>query len=189
MKGGLCISLSKLWFIANHEPNSYPSNDPSLELSIHSFYCRNLFSPLHLNHSLQLRAAARLEHLVVLGVRDALLALPPEGVEALRQVRVGEVVVCVHPVGVHAAEVLDVQLEEGGRELEAHAEVAGEGVGLELELAGDDVHEELDDGVHGGEGVGEEEEPDDDGALRGETKGGVEGAIVDEDGEEAEDVE
>lgn len=95
----------------------------------------------------------------------------------------------IHPVGVHGAKVLDLELEQGAGELLRVAELLGEGVGLELELAADDVHEQGDDQVHGGEGVREEDEADDDGVLGEEAKVGVQGAVVDEDGEEKEDVE
>lgn len=126
--------------------------------------------------------------LLLLLASDSLLALPVQGLEALRQMRVREVVARIHPVGVHGAEILHVQLDERRGQLGAHAQAIGKGVGLELERAGDDVQEELDDRVHGRQGVGEEEEADDDGALIVEAKRGVQGAVVDEDGEEAEDV-
>lgn len=95
----------------------------------------------------------------------------------------------VHPVSVHGAEILDVQLDERCGQLSAHTQVVGELVSLELESARDDVQEELDDGVHWREGIGEEEEADDDGVLVVEAKGSIEGAVVDEDREEAKDVE
>lgn len=103
--------------------------------------------------------------------------------------RVGVVVAGVHPVGVHGAEVLLVQLDEGAGEVGAVAEALGKVVGLKLELAGEDVEEQLEDGVHGGQGVGEEDEANDNGVLGVEAKGRVQGGVVDEDGEEAEDVE
>ena len=61
--------------------------------------------------------------------------------------------------------------------------------GLELELPAEDVNELVDDGVLGREHVGEEDEADDDGEVVVEAKGLVEGVVVDEDGEEGEDVE
>ena len=61
--------------------------------------------------------------------------------------------------------------------------------GLELELSAENVHEQIDDGVGGRQHVGEEDEADDDGEVVVEAKGFVEGAVVDEDGEEGEDVE
>ena len=91
-------------------------------------------------------------------------------------------------VSVHGAQVLDLQADERAGEGVAVAEADGEGVGLELVGAGEDVHEELDDGVEGRQEVGEEDEADDDG-LRGEGKGVVERGVVDEDGEEGEDVD
>jgi hypothetical protein len=46
-----------------------------------------------------------------------------------------------------------------------HTETLGEGIGLELECAGDHVEEELDNGIHGRQSVGEEKEADDDWVL------------------------
>lgn len=103
--------------------------------------------------------------------------------------RVGEVIARVHPVSVHGAEVLHVQLDKRCGQLGTHTQAVGESISLELERAGDDVQEELDDSVHWRESVREEEEADDDGVLVVEAKRGIEGAVVDEDGEEAEDVE
>lgn len=47
----------------------------------------------------------------------------------------------------------------------------------------------MEEDVHGGEGVGKEEEADDDWVLGKEAEGGVQGVVVDEDREESEDVE
>lgn len=95
----------------------------------------------------------------------------------------------VHPVGVHGAQVLDLQLDERLCEFGAVAEFLRELVGLELVAPGEDVHQQLDHGVHGREGIGEEDEADDYGHLGVEAEGFVEGLVVDEDGEEGEDVE
>ena len=103
--------------------------------------------------------------------------------------RMREVIACVDRIGVEAAQVLGVQLEQRASEIGSVTEIHGELVGLELVLARDHVHTELDNHVEGGERVVEEEEADDDGALGVELEGGVEGAVVDEDGEEGEDVE
>lgn len=138
---------------------------------------------------LQLVAATGFDDTLVLLLLNSLFALPIQGLEALRQMRVGEVIARVHPVSVHGAEVLNVQLDERCGQLSAHTQVVGELVSLELKGAGDDVQEELDDGVHWREGIREEEEADDDGVLIVEAKGSIEGAVVDEDREEAKDVE
>jgi len=95
----------------------------------------------------------------------------------------------IHPVGVHGAQVLDLELDERSRKVGLVSQTVGEGVGLELVAAAEDVHEQLDDGFGGGQDVRKEEEADDDGALEGEAEGGVEGGVVDEDGEEREDVD
>ena len=68
------------------------------------------------------------------------------------------------------------------------SEGQGEGVSLKLVFAGEDIHEELDNGVERGEEVGEEDEADDNGLL-GEGEGVIQGGVVDEDREESEDVD
>lgn len=60
---------------------------------------------------------------------------------------------------------------------------------MEFEFSAQDVHQQLHHCVHGCEGVREEDESNDDGKLLVEAEGLVEGAVVDEDGEESEDVE
>lgn len=95
----------------------------------------------------------------------------------------------IHPVGVHGAQILSVQLDEGAGELVAESKTLGEVVGLKFKLAAEDVEEQLDDSVHGGEGVAEEDEADDDGVLGVEAECVVERGVVEEDGEEGEDVE
>lgn len=93
------------------------------------------------------------------------------------------------PISVHGAQVLDLQLNERRSQLSIVPQIVGKGVGLELEAAAEDVHEELDDIVGGAEDVAEEEEADDDGVLGVEAKIGVEGVVVYEDREEGKDVE
>ena len=61
--------------------------------------------------------------------------------------------------------------------------------GLELELSAQNVHQQLHHRVHWGEGVREEDEANDDREFLVEAEGLVEGAVVDEDREEGEDVE
>ncbi len=99
------------------------------------------------------------------------------------------VVARIHPVGIHRAQVLDLQLDQTLRQVFLVAEIECELVRLELEFSGQDVHEELDDGVHGCQSIREEDEADYDGALVVEAEGLVEGAVVDEDGEEGENIE
>ena len=146
----------------------------------------------HYNIHLQLVATARLNRSIGLLIHHALpalIAMPPQSTKSLAQDRVAEVVRSVHPVGVHGAQVLDLQLDERLSQLTAVSEFLRELVGLELVAPGEDVHQQLDHGVHGGEGVGEEDEADDDGHFGVEAEGAVEGLVVDEDGEEGEDVE
>src|SRR5688572_4622995 len=101
---------------------------------------------------------------------------------------VREVVSSIHPISIHGAKILHMKLDERAGKLETHAETLGESIGLKLEFAREDVHEELDDRIHGRQGVGEEDEANDDGVCVVETKRGVEGLVVDEDGKETEDV-
>lgn len=144
---------------------------------------------------LQLTPAASLDDtlIVLLLIQnttlDHLVTLPTQGLETLGEMGMREVVACVDGVGVKAAQVLSVQLEKRSGELGGVSEVHGELVGLELVLAGDHVHEQLNDSVHGGEGVVEEEESNNDGALDVETKGRVQRGVIDKDREEGEDVE
>ena len=95
----------------------------------------------------------------------------------------------VQPVSIHGAEVLNVQLEQAAGELGSVTKLLRERISLKLKLARNDVHEVLDDSVHGRQGAGEEDEPDDDGELLVEAVSIVQGLVVDEDREESEDVE
>lgn len=60
---------------------------------------------------------------------------------------------------------------------------------LEFEFSAQNVHQQFHHRVHGCEGIREEDEANDDGKLLVEPEGLVEGAVVDEDGEEGKDVE
>lgn len=60
---------------------------------------------------------------------------------------------------------------------------------LELEFPAQNVHQQLHYRIHRRERVREEYESNDDGKFPMKTKGLVEGAVVDEDGEEGKDVE
>jgi hypothetical protein len=70
----------------------------------------------------------------------------------------------------------------GGRKLKGRTS-------LELKFSAQHIHEQLDDGIHGGKGIREEDEANDDREFLVEAEGLEERAIVDEDGEEGEDVE
>lgn len=100
-----------------------------------------------------------------------------------------EVVAGKEAVGVHRAQVLDLQLDERAGQLGRVTQLAGEAVRLELVAARKDVLEQRDGHIHGRQRVGEEDEADDDGVLVDEAEVGVEGVVVDEDGEQGEDVE
>ena len=148
---------------------------PTLQLPISSFdNLRIHILLIQLNH---------------LPIRSRLTTLPPQCSQPLRQNRMAIMITRIHPVRVHGTQILHLQLNQTFRQFLLKPQVEGEAVRFELEFAGQDVHEELDDGVHGREGVGEENEADDDGALGVEAERGVERAVVDEDGEEGEDVE
>lgn len=60
---------------------------------------------------------------------------------------------------------------------------------LELEFAAQNIHEQLHHRVHWRKGVGEKDKAYDDGIFFVEAEGLVEGAVVNEDREESEDVE
>jgi hypothetical protein len=137
--------------------------------------------------SLQLSARSLLGLSLLLN--HPLRSNPIKGLESLGQDGVREVVAGVHPVSIHGAQVLDLELDQRSGELLLVAQVASKLVGLELEATADDVHTQLDDEIHGCEGVREQEESNDDGTLLDEAKVGVERGVIDEDGEQQEDVE
>lgn len=76
----------------------------------------------------------------------------------------------VHPVGVHGAEVLLVKLDEGAGEFGAVSQALGKVVGFEFKFARENVEEQLEDGVHGRQGVRKEDEANDNGVLGEEAK-------------------
>jgi hypothetical protein len=100
-----------------------------------------------------------------------------------------EVVACIHPVGIHGAKVLDLQLDQGASKLRRVTQLESELVSLELIPSAEDVHEKFDDCVHGRKSVGKEDETDYDGELLVEAERFVERTIVNEDGEEGKYVE
>ncbi len=100
-----------------------------------------------------------------------------------------EVVARIHPIGIHRAQVLDLELDQRPSQLSLVSQALREIVRLELVSTGKDIHQELDDGVHWSEGIREENEADDDWELLVEAERLVERLVVDEDREEGEDVE
>ncbi len=100
-----------------------------------------------------------------------------------------EVIAGEHPVGIHGAEVLNLELDQGAGQLRLVSEVLREGISLELKTAAQDVHEQLDESVHGAQHIREQEEADDDGLLGQEAKVCVQRVVVDEDREQSEYVE
>ena len=101
----------------------------------------------------------------------------------------GEVVAGIHPVGIHSAKVLDLELDKRGGKLGLVAELAREAISLELEAAAHNIHQELNHGIHGREDIGEEDEADNDGVLLHEAEISIQRGVVDENREEGEDVE
>jgi hypothetical protein len=99
------------------------------------------------------------------------------------------VIARIHPVGIHGAEVLDLQLDQGARELRRVTQLLCELISLELVPSAEDVHEKLDDGVHGRKSVGEEDEANYDREFLVEAEGFVERTVVDEDGEQGKYIE
>lgn len=98
-------------------------------------------------------------------------------------------VACIHPISVHRAQILDLQLDQRAGQLCRISQLLCEFIGLEFVSSAEDVHQQLDYCIHRGKSVGEENEADYDGELFVETEGFVEGSVVDEYREEGEDVE
>lgn len=98
-------------------------------------------------------------------------------------------VACIHPIRIHCAQILDLELDQRTSQLCLVSQLLRELIGLEFVATAEDVHEQLDDCVHWCQSVGEEDESDYYGELFVETEGLVEGLVVDEYGEEGEDVE
>ena len=98
-------------------------------------------------------------------------------------------VACIHPVRIHCAQILDLKLNQRTSQLCLVSQLLRELIGLEFVTAAEDVHEQLDDCIHWCQSIREEDESDNDGELFVETKGLVEGLVVDENREEGEDVE
>lgn len=82
-----------------------------------------------------------------------------------------------------------MKLDEASAELGLIAKLVGEGIGLELPLAGQHVDQKVDEGVHGRQGIVEEDETNDDGVLSVESERLVKRSVVDEDREESENLE
>lgn len=98
-------------------------------------------------------------------------------------------VACIHPIRIHRAQILDLELDQRTSELGRVSQLLRKFVGLEFVAAAEDVHQELDDCVHWCKSIGEEDEADYDGKFFVEAEGLVKGFVVDEYGEEGEDVE
>ena len=94
-----------------------------------------------------------------------------------------EVVACIHPVRIHSAQILNLELDQGPCQLSRVAQLLSKFIRLELIAAAQDIHEKLDYGVHWSESVRKEDEADDYRELVVEAKRIVKGVIVDEDGE------
>jgi len=119
----------------------------------------------------------------------AACALVIQCLQALGQDRVAVVVRCIQPISIHGRQVLDLQLDQRPGQLLLVSQVEGELVGLELEFATEDVHQESNERVHGGKRFREQDESDHDRVLMVEAEGVVETVVVDEDTEEGKDVE
>lgn len=65
--------------------------------------------------------------LTVLGLLCA-LTLPSQGSQTLRENGVGVVVASIHPIGIHGAQILDLELEEGLRKELGLSKVGCKGV-------------------------------------------------------------
>jgi len=98
-------------------------------------------------------------------------------------------VACIHPIGIHGTQILDLKLDQGTSKLGGITELLCEFIGLEFVASAENVHEELDNGVHWRKGIGEQDEANDDWELSLKTKGLVERVVVDKYREQGEDVE
>ena len=92
-------------------------------------------------------------------------------------------VASIHPIRVHRAQILDLELDQRTSEFSRVSQPLCEFVGLELVSSAEDVHQELDDCVHWCQGVREQDEADYDGEFLVEAEGLVEGFVVNENGE------
>lgn len=70
----------------------------------------------------------------------------------------------IHPIGIEAGQVLHVQLDQRAGQLTRVTQLVREGIGFELELPRQDVHQQLHQTVRGREDLVEEDEADDDGS-------------------------
>lgn len=100
-----------------------------------------------------------------------------------------EVVAGEHRVGIHSAQVLDLKLDERFGEIRRVPKVTRKSVSLELVSTAQNVHAQLDENVHRGQNIGEEDEANNDGLHGVESKVGIQRLVVDEHGEQREDVE
>lgn len=115
--------------------------------------------------------------------------LPLERLQSLREDRVREMITGKRPVGIHGAQVLNLELDQRAGEFVIVPKLVGKGIGLELELAAQDVEEKLDNQIGGAKDIREQKEPDDDGLLGSETESGIQRLVVDKRREERKDVE
>jgi hypothetical protein len=139
---------------------------------------------------LQLITTTRLDSLALLICSTNLrVTKPSQGSKPLCQDWVREVVTCIHPVRIHGAQVLDLQLNQRACQFGRVTQFLGEFVGLEFITTAEDIHQKLDDSVHWCKSIREEDEADYDGEFIVETEGLVQGFVVDEDRKQGEDVE
>ena len=71
----------------------------------------------------------------------------------------------IHPIGIHRAQVLNLQLNKTARQLATVPQPRPKRIRLVLELPAQDIHKKPDDGVDGREDLIEQHEPDDDGLV------------------------
>lgn len=98
-------------------------------------------------------------------------------------------IACIHPIRIHGAEILDLKFNQALSQFLLEAEIGRECIGFKLEFTRQDIHQQLHHSIHGSKGIGEKDEADDDWTLLVEAEGRIQGAIVNEDTEQGEDVE
>ncbi len=90
-----------------------------------------------------------------------------------------EVVACIHPICIHGAQILNLQLDQGSRQLCLVSQTFCKAISLELVSSAKDIHQELDDGIHRRQSVRKQDKADYDRELLVEAERLVERFVVD----------
>jgi hypothetical protein len=99
------------------------------------------------------------------------------------------VVACIHPIGIHSAQILDLELDQRASKLCRVSKLLCEFISLELVASAENVHQQFDNCIHWCKSIREEDKADYYGELIVKPKGLVKRLIVNENGEEGKNVE